>query len=323
MIPRKKLQVFVSSTYEDLIEERQVAVQAILSAGHIPAGMELFAAGDESQMEVIRRWIDESDVFLLILGARYGSIEPSSGKSYVEREYEYARQKGKEIFSVVITEKGVEEKVDKLKLKAIERLNQMKLDEFRSHLVGVTTVKWWTDPKDITIAILQKLNELSLREDLAGWIRADQTVTSTVVAEEIARLANENASLRERLSKQTAATYSGLSFDEMLEALLAEEVPDNLPSDVKEEIKSRVSRADVPFKDSKPSLLHVLWIYEPELRVAQHWPSRPVTFYDGTFHRLERFGLIEHLGHTGGFLLTDAGKEFLLRLRVTQKSNRP
>jgi hypothetical protein len=33
--------------------------------------------------------------------------------------------------------------------------------------------------------------------------------------------------------------------------------------------------------------------------------------------------LIEHLGHTGGFLLTDAGKEFLLRLRVTQKSNRP
>ncbi len=33
----KKLQVFVSSTYTDLIEERQAAVQAILDAGHIPA----------------------------------------------------------------------------------------------------------------------------------------------------------------------------------------------------------------------------------------------------------------------------------------------
>ena len=66
MIPRKKLQVFVSSTYEDLKEERQAAVEAILSAGHIPAGMELFAAGNESQMEVIRNWIDESEVFLLI-----------------------------------------------------------------------------------------------------------------------------------------------------------------------------------------------------------------------------------------------------------------
>ena len=62
MIPRKKLQVFVSSTYADLKEERQAAVEAILSARHIPAGMELFAAGDKSQMEVIKRWIDESDV---------------------------------------------------------------------------------------------------------------------------------------------------------------------------------------------------------------------------------------------------------------------
>jgi hypothetical protein len=46
MAQKKKLQVFVSSTYEDLKEERQVAVESILTAGHIPAGMELFAAGD-------------------------------------------------------------------------------------------------------------------------------------------------------------------------------------------------------------------------------------------------------------------------------------
>jgi hypothetical protein len=68
---KKKLQVFISSTYTDLQDERQAAVEAILRAGHIPAGMELFAAGDTSQMEVIRRWIDDSDVFLLILGGRY------------------------------------------------------------------------------------------------------------------------------------------------------------------------------------------------------------------------------------------------------------
>ena len=66
---RKRFQVFVSSTYSDLIEERQAAVEAILVAGHIPAGMELFTSGDESQMEVIKQWIDESDVYLLILGS--------------------------------------------------------------------------------------------------------------------------------------------------------------------------------------------------------------------------------------------------------------
>jgi hypothetical protein len=73
-----------------MLLERQAAVEAILRAGHIPAGMELFAAGDESQLETIRRWIDDSDVFMLILGGRYGSIEPKSGKSYLQLEYEYA-----------------------------------------------------------------------------------------------------------------------------------------------------------------------------------------------------------------------------------------
>ncbi|WP_210422467.1 DUF4062 domain-containing protein [Spirosoma sp. KCTC 42546] len=43
MAQRRKLQVFVSSTYTDLKEERQAAVEAILTARHIPAGMELLA----------------------------------------------------------------------------------------------------------------------------------------------------------------------------------------------------------------------------------------------------------------------------------------
>src|SRR4030095_4041730 len=98
---KKKLQVFISSTYTDMLVERQAVVEAILQAGHIPAGMELFAAGDESQLETIRHWIDDSDVFMLILGGRYGSIEPKSGKSYVESEYDYAVANKKPLFAAV------------------------------------------------------------------------------------------------------------------------------------------------------------------------------------------------------------------------------
>lgn len=61
---KKKYQVFVSSTFSDLINERQSCVEAILRAGHIPAGMELFSAGNESQLEIIRRWIEESDIYI-------------------------------------------------------------------------------------------------------------------------------------------------------------------------------------------------------------------------------------------------------------------
>ena len=92
---KKKLQVFISSTFTDLIDERQAAVEAILKSGNIPAGMELFTAGNESQLQVITRWIDESDIYLLILGGRYGTIEEISGQSYIELEYDYAVSQNK------------------------------------------------------------------------------------------------------------------------------------------------------------------------------------------------------------------------------------
>ena len=60
---KRRLQVFISSTFTDLMVERQAAVSAILKSGHIPAGMELYSSGDRSQMTIIRQWIDESDVY--------------------------------------------------------------------------------------------------------------------------------------------------------------------------------------------------------------------------------------------------------------------
>ena len=81
-MPRaRRLQVFVSSTYLDLKHERQAAVTAILESGHIPAGMELFSAGSDEQIKVIQQWIDDSDIFLLIMGKRYGSVARRPGGS--------------------------------------------------------------------------------------------------------------------------------------------------------------------------------------------------------------------------------------------------
>ena len=160
MPTNKKLQVFVSSTFNDLIEERQAAVEAILSAGHIPAGMELFAAGDETQMEVIRRWINESDIFLLILGGRYGSVEPKSGKSYIHLEYEYALELGKPLFSIVISEEGLDNKIKKKGRIVFETDFPQKLREFRA-LVLTKMVRFWKDYSEIKIAILETLSSFS------------------------------------------------------------------------------------------------------------------------------------------------------------------
>lgn len=57
----KRYQVFVSSTYENLLEPRQEVMQALLELDCIPAGMELFPAADDDQWTLIKRVIEDCD----------------------------------------------------------------------------------------------------------------------------------------------------------------------------------------------------------------------------------------------------------------------
>lgn len=168
---QKKLQVFVSSTYIDLKEERQAAVEAILSMHHIPAGMELFSAGDASQLDAIKRWIDESDIYLLILGGRYGTIEPKSGKSYTHLEYEYAVENEKPYFAIVMTDAAIKEKIKTNGMDVFEYNNYNKFEEFKK-IVQSRMCEYFTDNKDIKIAILKALNDCEKKygSKLIGWV---------------------------------------------------------------------------------------------------------------------------------------------------------
>ena len=96
----KKYQIFVSSTYEDLTEERSIVMETILKLEQIPIGMEMFNAGDEEQWEIIKRTIDNSDYYLVIIGDRYGSTT-DKGLSYTEKEYNYAVESGKPVLTFI------------------------------------------------------------------------------------------------------------------------------------------------------------------------------------------------------------------------------
>jgi len=86
-------QVFVSSTFKDLQEERQAVMQALLELDCIPSGMELFPASNETACELIKRVIDGCDYYVVIVGGRYGSRD-AEGVSYTEREFDHAVAQG-------------------------------------------------------------------------------------------------------------------------------------------------------------------------------------------------------------------------------------
>ena len=105
----KKYQIFVSSTFIDLKEERQAVLKAVQEAEYIPSGMEMFPATDEEQFNFIKRIIDNCDYYVVIIAGRYGSLAPD-GISYTEKEYDYAVSKGIRVLAFVRNEHEIEEK---------------------------------------------------------------------------------------------------------------------------------------------------------------------------------------------------------------------
>ncbi len=91
---KKKYSIFISSTYEDLTEERRAILGVALENDYIPVGMEQFHAYPASQWDVIKKMIDECDAYLVIIAGRYGSIDETTGISFTEKEYNYAKEKG-------------------------------------------------------------------------------------------------------------------------------------------------------------------------------------------------------------------------------------
>jgi hypothetical protein len=240
---KRRLQVFVSSTFTDLLLERQAAVSAILKAGHIPAGMELFTAADRSQMETIKQWIDESDVYMLILGGRYGTIEPTSGVSYTELEYDYALQQSKPVFAVVVTDAALEARVKSAGSSYMEKENPKELALFRKKVLSNIS-SFFEDPKDIKLCVHESLADFAANRDLKGWVPGDELIDTKPLFDEIRKLTEESRRLKEALAEREARASSqnarqSESFQELRKVLRAIEI--RIPADVSPEGKESAS----------------------------------------------------------------------------------
>lgn len=177
----KKLQVFVSSTYTDLKEERQAAVEAILDAGHIPVGMEIFPASNNSLSQTLFKIIDTSDVYVLILGNRYGSIDQESGISYTQLEYTYAISKNMPVVAIVLDDNGIYERIHNDN--NFDSPHSELYNKFRESVLSkiATIVK---NRDEIKYTIINFLNEYIVLNPSIGWGKYpyDQSVNNFVQA---------------------------------------------------------------------------------------------------------------------------------------------
>lgn len=188
-----KYQIFVSSTFEDLKEERELVIKAILEMGHIPVGMEMFSAGDEEQWKLIQRQIDDCDYYIVIAAHRYGSLDGKIG--YTEKEYDYAYSKGIPTLGFVISE-NAEWPVSKSDTDTEKKL---KLDNFKSK-IKKKLISYWINKEDLYGKVSISLMKQFTTNPGIGWIKANELVGPEVLTE-LSRLSKENSSLRNEISE--------------------------------------------------------------------------------------------------------------------------
>jgi len=190
----KKYQVFVSSTYEDLQEERKAVMEALLQMNCFPVGMEYFNAADDSQWDVITSLIDECDYYVLIVAGRYGSIDETTGISYTQKEYEYAVKKN------VPTISFVHKDISQLQSGKVEHNPEQvkKLDEFKTKL-SQKLYQTWDNKDSLASAVVLSLNKLIKSKPRTGWVR--NASLSAEANKQILALKEENEALKARLKQ--------------------------------------------------------------------------------------------------------------------------
>lgn len=166
----KKYQIFISSTYRDLETERRVVFEQILNMSHIPIGMELFQAADESQWSYIKKRISESDYYVVIVAERYGS-EGNEGKSYTQMEYEYALEAKVPVIAFLLHEDGrknwPKEKIEINKIEKIESFRQICESRLCKH---------WKNADDLAAKVSTSLYQLITDRPRTGWVRGDMNL---------------------------------------------------------------------------------------------------------------------------------------------------
>ena len=191
---QKRYQVFISSTYEDLKEERKAVEQTIIRAGDFPVGMEAFPAADEEQFDFIKTVIAQCDFYILIIAGRYGSLA-ADGKSYTEKEYDYAVEIGVPVLLMLREDRGdLPDRMTEQKPKLRE-----KLEAFISTASTRRLRKGWKTVDGLKLAVREALDHAKATKDRPGWIRGNQTASQDTL-ERLVALQEENARLTQELN---------------------------------------------------------------------------------------------------------------------------
>jgi hypothetical protein len=158
--------IFISSTFSDLKEHRRKLWDLLTTYNIEISGMEEFGARNEPSLETCIKEVLKTDIYIGIIGFRYGSIDKKTNKSYTEIEYLNALNSGKEILIYLIDDVNC-----KISPSCIDFVNHDKLNKFKSKLKEAHTIDTFIDKDDLVKKIDKKIKSILPKESIIKGFR--------------------------------------------------------------------------------------------------------------------------------------------------------
>jgi ppGpp synthetase/RelA/SpoT-type nucleotidyltranferase len=198
---KNTLKIFISSTFLDLVKEREAVVLAIEEAECLPIRMETFGPSSEPSQNFIKGKVANADVLLLVVGNRYGAISESDAISYTEIEYQQALALDLPILAFI---------ADRSRLITANQVDHglahEKLNEFIKQLEKRHTVVFWRDAPELRHLVYRALvSEKLAKENAATSPKQERPKYIAPVDAEAENL--------QQIDAEVGGTGSGLGFD--------------------------------------------------------------------------------------------------------------
>lgn len=149
----KPLKIFISSTFLDLLEYRDIARESILRMQSHSEDMLHWTADERTPLETSIKRVISSDILILILAHRYGTVLQNEGKSITELEYLAAKEKKLPVLAFFVdpdfpwSPKYIDSDPDL----------RIKLSQFKKDVETSCVRQYFTTPETFAIALTQSL----------------------------------------------------------------------------------------------------------------------------------------------------------------------
>jgi hypothetical protein len=192
----KKYLVYISSSLEDLKNERRELVKVVTEIGAIPVSMDAFDISDKNEQRLIKKAIEECDYFLNLTAHKLTAHTCGAlpGKTFAqELEFSWAEKCGVPVIALIIDEKARWKASKKEKSPELLKV----LETFKKRLRDCPHETWISqaDLRQKAQSLLIRTMNLNPRR---GWVPGAEAIDPSV-ANELSRLIFENESLKNQI----------------------------------------------------------------------------------------------------------------------------